>query len=249
MAKKLLAAALLVVIFVLSTACTVSEEPEAIVSFTFDDGTIDHYENAFPILSKYGVVGTEHVIVGLVGGEFENETLMGWEEITQLYDAGWDIHSHTMTHPFLTQMSEEDLVWELTESKRILEEKGFVVSGFAPPYGDVNDEVKSIALEYYDTVRPSTYGTNNISATDFDDIKSIWIVNTTTLEEMKDFVDKAYEKKAWLVFMIHLVRDDLSREYTMTPEDLDALLAYVIEKGINVKTISQVYEEKYGKEE
>jgi peptidoglycan/xylan/chitin deacetylase (PgdA/CDA1 family) len=234
----------LLVLLGVFTSCTPdnSVASRGVVTFAFDDGTLDHYTTAYPLFENYDASATTFIITNR--STFENETLLTWSQIHELSAAGWDVQSHSVSHSFLTTLSEDAVLFELAHSKKVLEAQGFVVNAFAPPYGDMDESVHQQILRHYAIVRPSEYGFNNRSVIDFTRIKSIWIVNTSSIDELTSFVDEAYEHDYWLVFMIHLVKEDLSKEYTIHPDTLDALLSYVREKNMPIQTIAEVYDEK-----
>ncbi len=61
---------------------------------------------------------------------------MTWEQIREMAEAGIEFGSHTVTHPNLVQLSSASLLWELTESRRVLEQKlQRQVESFAYPFG------------------------------------------------------------------------------------------------------------------
>jgi peptidoglycan/xylan/chitin deacetylase (PgdA/CDA1 family) len=67
---------------------------------------------------------------------------MSWEEVGRLAEAGWEVGSHTRTHPRLPTLDERELQRELTESRRESEERlGVPVRSVAYPYGDVDSRV------------------------------------------------------------------------------------------------------------
>jgi len=235
---------LLLILLVGFTSCTSDDSAASrgVVTFAFDDGTLDHYTTAYPLFEKHGASATTFIITNLTS--FENETLLSWEYIHELSAAGWDVQSHSVSHPFLTTLSEDAMLFELMHSKQVLEKQGFLVNTFAPPYGDMDEDIHQQILRHYAIVRPSEYGFNNRSVIDFTRIKSIWIVNTSSIDELTSFVDEAYENDYWLVFMVHLVKEDLSKEYTVHPDTLNALLAYVRENDMPIKTIAEVYNEQ-----
>ena len=76
---------------------------------------------------------------------------MTWENVREMSQAGITFGSHTVTHPFLSQVSKQQLDAELRYSKRKIEqETGQVVSIIGYPNGqreDFNDGVKSVAQE------------------------------------------------------------------------------------------------------
>ncbi len=112
--------------------------PENPFVITFDDGYVDNYTNAFPILSKYGFTATVFMVTSYINGE-------GFLSLTQLKELvtnGWEIEGHTTSHPHLTKLDVSAVLGELQLSKELLEkELGLVVDFFAYPYGDFNATV------------------------------------------------------------------------------------------------------------
>jgi len=61
-------------------------------------------------------------------------------------EAGFEIGTHSNTHPFMTKLTEEQMRKELTESmNKITNITGKKVTLFRPPYGDYNDVVINVA--------------------------------------------------------------------------------------------------------
>ncbi|NOZ62479.1 MAG: polysaccharide deacetylase family protein [Calditrichaeota bacterium] len=123
---------------------------------TFDDADISVYENAFPIMKKFGFVGTIFVITDFVGKPDtwdanpigKHSLQMNWQQIRELVENGWSVGSHTVSHRDLTSLSENDLLRELMESKRILEnEINANVSVISYPFGRFNCNVAKKTLE------------------------------------------------------------------------------------------------------
>ncbi len=48
---------------------------------------------------------------------------LDWNQIAEMAAAGVEFGSHSVTHPNLAQLADEDLSWELSESKRVLEQR------------------------------------------------------------------------------------------------------------------------------
>jgi peptidoglycan/xylan/chitin deacetylase (PgdA/CDA1 family) len=127
---------------------------------TFDDAFTSVLEYAYPLLSAAGVPGTVFVPTALIGGTpmswpgidewtggpYERElTGMTWEEIGTLAQAGWEIGSHTRTHPHLTELDDAALAEELEGSKADLERKLGKCESLAYPYGWVDERVAAAA--------------------------------------------------------------------------------------------------------
>jgi peptidoglycan/xylan/chitin deacetylase (PgdA/CDA1 family) len=78
-----------------------------------------------------------------LGGEFESElTSLSWSEISELAELGWEVGSHTRSHPHLTQLDDESLESELQDSRRECEQRlGRLCTSLAYPYGDFDERV------------------------------------------------------------------------------------------------------------
>jgi peptidoglycan/xylan/chitin deacetylase (PgdA/CDA1 family) len=129
-----------------------------VVAVTFDDGYRSVLELAKPILDRYGYPGTIFVpsdwpaaagpmqwtgIDIWLGTEHEDElSSLGWQELRDLAEAGWEIGSHTCSHPQLPSLDEAALERELRESKTHIEDElGRPCPTLAYPYGSVDARV------------------------------------------------------------------------------------------------------------
>lgn len=128
------------------------------VAITFDDAFSSVRERAAPLMASVGLPGTVFVVTDFadsdrplawegidhwVGGDHETELRgMSWPELKRLEQDGWEIGSHTLTHPRLTTLSDDALARELRESRTACEQAlGHAVTSIAYPYGDVDARV------------------------------------------------------------------------------------------------------------
>ena len=129
-----------------------------LVAITFDDAFVSVFENAVPVLKKHCFSAGIFVPTGNIGqsprwkmpenSTDKNETVMSQRQISELSDDGFEILSHTVSHSLLTQMSEDKLRFELTESKKKLEEMvQCEVVGISYPHGAHDRRVCSAAKD------------------------------------------------------------------------------------------------------
>ena len=120
--------------------------PAKPIILTFDDGYRDHYENAFPLLKKYGMVGTFFVFTDPV---FQNHVAyMTWDMAREMAAAGMDIESHTKTHPDLRNRSNDFLHTQIyTPIDAITEQIGKRPRFFAYPAGQYDNNVMRVLAD------------------------------------------------------------------------------------------------------
>lgn len=97
-----------------------TELPENPVLITFDDGYKDNYTNAYPILKKYGFTATIFVITDFLD---KQPNYITWDQAREMEENGMRIESHTVHHKSMTELSNDQLWQELTESKKAIDEK------------------------------------------------------------------------------------------------------------------------------
>jgi peptidoglycan/xylan/chitin deacetylase (PgdA/CDA1 family) len=126
------------------------------VAVTFDDGYHSVLENALPILAERRIpatlfVPTQHLgkSAGWITDDRHRdarERILTADELRHMRDAGALIGSHGVTHRPLTQLSEPEVLAELSESRRQLTEiLGQDVNLFALPYGAGSDDIVRLA--------------------------------------------------------------------------------------------------------
>ena len=73
---------------------------------------------------------------------------MNTEQKKAFIDIGWEIGAHTLTHPHLTQLSDEDILYELGKSRDNIEQELHTkVVSFAYPFGTYDGRVKQLVKQ------------------------------------------------------------------------------------------------------
>ncbi|MBV9213965.1 MAG: polysaccharide deacetylase family protein [Actinobacteria bacterium] len=135
---------------------------ERAVAVTFDDAYRSVLELARPILDRFGMVGSVYAVTDWpgrsqplswagvdqwLGGPHEGELAgMDWDELRALADDGWEVGSHTRSHPRLPELDDGALEDELAGSRRDCERgMGRSCDTLAYPYGAVDERVVEAA--------------------------------------------------------------------------------------------------------
>jgi peptidoglycan/xylan/chitin deacetylase (PgdA/CDA1 family) len=117
--------------------------PRNTVCITFDDGNLDNFKNAFPILRKMRFRATIFMIT-------DNINKKGWlseEDLKILDGSGVAIGSHTASHAYLPDHTAEEVIAELRESRNHLEKiLGHPVFLFSYPAGGFTEEIKHLVV-------------------------------------------------------------------------------------------------------
>ena len=110
--------------------------PPKPIILTFDDGSESVSTTALPIMQKYGFIGTAYIVHNYIGlTEYMDE-----DQIRGLYDAGWEIGSHSISHVDLTERTDRQQD-EIVDSRRKLQNRLNVpILSFAYPFGTYDSD-------------------------------------------------------------------------------------------------------------
>jgi peptidoglycan/xylan/chitin deacetylase (PgdA/CDA1 family) len=118
-----------------------SESPKTAV-LTFDDGWIDNFTHAFPILKRHSIPATFFVTTDHIHKGVDDPRKMSVADLKELMRSGMTVGSHTREHQDVTKLASEDAWTRISACKQDLENAlGTDVHFFAYPGGAFNSEV------------------------------------------------------------------------------------------------------------
>lgn len=147
------------------------------VTVSFDDGYLDNWEYAAPILRRHGVPCSFYVSTGIIDredGRFPHDVrrgnalipVMKWDHLRQLRNWGFSVGSHTANHIDCVAEDEAQVRAELKDSKAdIVRELGLDTPAFAYPYGgrhQMNASRLALVREAGYSACLAAYGGSNI---------------------------------------------------------------------------------------
>ncbi|WP_320122772.1 polysaccharide deacetylase family protein [uncultured Sphaerochaeta sp.] len=129
---------------------------------TFDDGDLSLYAIVFPLFKAYELEATIFLVPSYIG----EVGYMSWDQVREMsdYRTGdgrklFYFESHSQTHRMMGDLGEEEIRWELQQSKQIIEEEvGEPVTVLALPFGSGAGDERIISAAYdlgYQAIRTS----------------------------------------------------------------------------------------------
>lgn len=131
-----------------ATFCFVSELDQYqgqrnVFALSFDDGFLDNYQYAYPLLKKYKAKATIYLATQIEGIEKLNA-----EQIREMSESGViEFGAHTQHHVNLLKLSDEDAFAEMQASKQDVEALVGRCPSFAYPFGRFNARHQQMAQE------------------------------------------------------------------------------------------------------
>lgn len=137
------------------------ERTGKVFGITLDDGYVNNFEHALPVLRSLGFTATSFIVTSQIGGSnvwdhgigAEPARLMDLPQLRAWHDAGMDLGAHTRNHVDLTTCDDATARDEIVGSKHDLEDLlGIEVRSFCYPYGEHR-------IEHAEMVRQAGYAT------------------------------------------------------------------------------------------
>jgi len=180
--------------------------PKRPVVLSFDDGYEDNFQNAFPALQDHGmkavffVLGDRQIKANTWDADSSMPLgpLMTEEQILELHRAGFEIGSHSLSHPELSHLQRETAWEEISRSRQLLEILlNAEVGTFAFPYGLANSTTKKMVIDAGYSLGCATYSGPPLFGTDPFEIRRTLITGDTDAFGLALRVLTPYEYYSW----------------------------------------------------
>ena len=173
----------------------------AVITYSFDDGTYNQIQKGVPLLDKYGFKGSFNLITS-----WNHD----WQAYKKAAENGHEISSHTVNHPNLKEQDIETQTSELKDSKKFIEKMvDQECITLVYPYCVAGDY--DLAKKYYISGRSCSGQLIGPNPDDMFELSSIVIGNVTdykTGNDLSKWVDRAFDEKKWVIFLIHGIDGD-----------------------------------------
>jgi peptidoglycan/xylan/chitin deacetylase (PgdA/CDA1 family) len=197
-----LAAAGLRGIDVLAAADALASDFDGLVGLSFDDGYRDVAEHALPVLEELGFTATVFVATAVTDGRARFEwydrqpPLLGWDEIRRL-DAGGTLRfeAHTVTHPNLLGLADDEAEREIAGSREELQERlGRPVEAFCYPAGLFGERERVLVERAGFRVAVSCEPGPNLPSTDRLALRRIQVDRRDTLLDFRAKIGGGFDR-------------------------------------------------------
>jgi peptidoglycan/xylan/chitin deacetylase (PgdA/CDA1 family) len=214
---------------------------KAKVTIMFDDSHSTVFTLAKPRMDLYGMTGVVYTITGQIANN-DYPDRMTTDKLKLLQDNGWDICSHTHTHRTLTTLTQEELEYELDESRKWLLRNGFSRGArhLATPGGTWDNTVLDTVKKYFATHRSTIPDDDCYPVANPYVLHCRNISNTTTLANVQTWVANAIASKSWVSLLFHYIADPDTHETQITPTKFNAIIDWLATQDIDIVTVSDM---------
>lgn len=211
------------------------------ITFFDDDGHKDVYDILKPMFDAYNRKFTSAIITSFPGVDPD---FMDWEQIRELSNQGHEICSHTHSHKRLSELSSNEQIFELYESKRQLLSNGITPNHIAYPQGDYSNVTLENVQRFYKSgvATKITEQQNGLKAPlQAGKISRIGLGSwqDLTTEEIKNRVLQAKSEGRWIIFMTHVWANNSFPAPEGNVQAIQEVLSFCVDNGLNIVTYDE----------
>ena len=183
------------------------------LTYSFDDGHITTYTNAYPILAAHGQVGTANPVLDRILSGYS--WCMNVQQLLELEAAGWEICSHSVTHPGmrslpLTYADETSVAPNSAERELEMSKIGFIdlglnVQNFVVPGSTWNDDLAILSASYYNSAVTGGRSGNTMPLENRWSIQRKNVFTNDTVSDVTTLIERELNNNKWLILIFHQI--------------------------------------------
>ncbi len=164
---------------------------QAAISYTFDDGLLEHYTEVFPRLKSHQIRASFCVIGSTVGGYHKGTPCMTWSQLKEMAADGQEITSHGWQHKNVTKLTPWELRYEVQHNDTVIwQYTGSFPRTYFYPGNRKSEEVIAFCSE-------DRVGTR---------VRQVDVGSRRSSAWLKHWVDSLLASQEWGVTMTHGIR-------------------------------------------
>jgi peptidoglycan/xylan/chitin deacetylase (PgdA/CDA1 family) len=212
---------------------------DAMISFSFDDVPDSAFSEGRSILKKYGYRGTYYISLGLHENDAPDPVLFDAGLLEEIVAEGGELACHTYNHIHFYNANSQEVIDELEKNQKKMEEliPGYRFSNFSYPYGEQTIPSKMLVQQRFRSARSIRAGINK-NPVDLNNLKAMQLDSNLQLEKAFALIEQTRNKKGWLIFYTHDIRNDCS-QWGCTPGYFEQVVKYCADRNIKVVTIEK----------
>ncbi len=193
------------------------------VCITFDDGCETDLIAAAPVLRECGFNATFYLTSGFLGAP----GYLNAGQVRDLDAQGFEIGCHSMTHPYLSDLTEPELKREIVDAKLQIEQiVGHAIEHFSCPGGRYDQRALQMARKAgFATVANSQYYANSPATSPYE-LGRVGLLRDETLDQ---FIANCHGRGLWKKRLPYQIRRGAQR--VLGNQAYDRLRAVLLGKG------------------
>jgi peptidoglycan/xylan/chitin deacetylase (PgdA/CDA1 family) len=216
------------------------------LAITFDDCCSTVATAAAPLMARYGAPATWFVcgqwIQEAEGGcvcERRCARPVSVKELLDLQAAGWEIASHTFGHMRLTDLTTEQIEFQIQHNVVFLSRNGINdISGFSYPWGVYDDRIIGIVRQYHAYAR-ATVARLPVEYQRYA-VRAYALSCKMDTEDALGLLRNAAATDTTVVFFGHRISHEQDA-HTWAPERLESILSEAANIGVPILTMREIY--------
>ncbi len=207
-----------------------------IICFTFDDGHLNAFENAFPLFKQFSFTATSFLNSGKIG----NPGKISWSNIDSLVNHGWEIAGHTIDHVDLAELDDDEAYYQIIQDYHNFTNQGIELSSFALPGGHATLRDYDIIKGVYKNIRNSIDKEMHTPLNRFDLGYFAYQTNYRA-EDVKQRIIRGYNNgESLIVIGFHRISEEqVNTVANCKTDDLEEILSWVYNNNFPVMTLEE----------